>query len=62
MNRPESPTLPRYAVLQLAERHLTKVLFGQIVWRTERLTGYPRRDGGGKNIRVTDHELPDECQ
>jgi len=31
----------RYCILQLAERHLTQRLCGQILGRTERLTGHP---------------------
>ena len=31
----------RYFILQLAERHLTQRLFGQILGRIERLTWYP---------------------
>jgi hypothetical protein len=31
----------RYCILQLAERHLTQRLYGQILGRIERLTGHP---------------------
>jgi len=31
----------RYFVLQLAESHLTSRLFGQILWRIERLAWHP---------------------
>ncbi len=31
----------RYFILQLAESHLTQLLFGQILWRIERLAWHP---------------------